>query len=47
MEVANDQVENIEGEHHGEQQEAENDGYGQKHGNCPCIFGHLCVLMCE
>ena len=39
--MATDQVENIEGEHHGEQQKTENDRYGQKHCNCPCIFGHF------
>ena len=44
-EVASDKVENIEGEHHGEQQKTENDRYGQKHSNCPCIFGHLCWAM--
>ena len=39
--MATDKVEDIEGEHHGEQQKMENDRYGQKHCNCPCIFGHF------
>ena len=43
--MATDKVENIEGEHHEEQQKTENDSCGQKHRNCPCLFGHLCWAM--
>ena len=29
------------GGHHEDEQKTENDRYGQKHCNCPCIFGHF------
>ena len=44
-EVATDKVEDIEGEHHEDEQKTENDRYGPKHCNCPCIFRHLCGAM--
>ena len=39
--MATDKCKNIEGGHHEEQQKTENDRYGQKHCNCPCVFGHV------